>query len=215
MNWLKSVFGNKPDESPQPAKGLFGLQLGCAVQLNSLDFRVLQDQLLVEFPGETQLIEAVGEIDLGAGSRIKRYYTSDDALLQVNYSGAEQEQNVEDMLLFVYDKSIDVAGEAEWKRWLSPATIGPKTYQYRDKTYQRIFFDESDGDVEPIAMSEQIENKAGESYSLDNFCMLFERSVTAGVSELLLVNAEESEEGYLVTISLGVHLTPLQFNVVS
>lgn len=215
MKWLKSVFGDKQEEPEAPAKGLFGLQLGCAVELNSLDFRVLGDQLLLEFPGETQLIEAVGEIDLGAGSRIKRYYTSDDAILQIHYSGAEQEQNVEDVLLFVYDKSIHVAGNLDWKAWLAPDKIGPKLYQYRDKAYQRSFFADSEGNVEPIAMSEQIENRAGERYGLDNFSMLFEREITAGVSEMLLVNAEESDDDRLVTIALGVHLTPSQFNVVS
>lgn len=215
MSWLKSVFGKKPQEPAAPKKGLHGLHLGCAVELNSLDFRVMQDQLLLEFPGETQLIEAVGEVDLGAGSRIKRYYTSDDAILQVNFSGAEQEQNIEDMLLFVYDKSIHVAGESDWRSWLSPSKIGPAEFHYRDKTYRRAFFDDHDGSVEPIAMSEQIENRAGERYRLDNFCMLYQRELSAGVSELLLVNAEESDEDRLVTIALGVHLSPSQFNVVS
>lgn len=216
MSFLKNLFGKKEQPVELPKKGLYGLHLGCAVELSSLDFRILGEELRLSFPGETQLVEAVSRTSLGAGSYMLRYYTSDDAIIQINYSGDESEQNVEDVLLFVYDKSRSIATEKEWETVISADFIGHTSHDYRERTYHRVFFDESEENVPPVAMTEQVENKAGETYAVDNFCMLYERGVNDDVSELLLINAEESGENErLLSYALGVHLSPSQFKVIS
>ncbi|GAA5219099.1 DUF2491 family protein [Corallincola platygyrae] len=216
MSFFKNLFGKKEEPEKLPTKGLYGLHLGCAVELSSLDFRILGEELRLSFPGETQLVEAISRTSLGAGSYMLRYYTSDDAIIQINYSGDESEQNVEDVLLFVYDKSRSIATENEWNKVISADFIGSASQDYRERNYHRAFFDESEENVPPVAMTEQVENKAGEKYTVDNFCMLYEREINDDVSELLLINAEESGENErLLSYALGVHLSPSQFNVIS
>lgn len=200
-------------QTPAEPSGIYGLKLGCAVTVDDFDFRLLAEQLLLQFPGETQMIEAVGHMDLGAGSHIKRYYTSDDGYFQVNFTGEETEHNLEDCKLFIYDKLITLGRDSEWEHWLKPETIGKQSYHYRDKTYQRVFGDQ-EAAIPPLAVSEQIRNKAGDSYQIDNFFMLFQREVKPDIFEYLLINGEESAEGNLVTLSLGVDLSALQFNVI-
>lgn len=213
MGLFDKFFGNKPATPPPPPKGIYDLKLGGAVAIDDFDFKLLADELLIAFPGKTQMIEAVGHMDLGAGSHIKRYYTSDDAYFQVNYTGEEAEHNLEDFKLFRYDKSITLGRNSEWERWLKPETIGPQTYQYRDKQYTRVFGD-GETAIPPVAISEQVSNKAGDRYQIDNFFMLFQREVKTDIFEYLLINGEESDEGNLITLSLGVDLSALQINVI-
>lgn len=217
MSFFKNLFAKKQEEAPAlPKKGLFGLHLGCAVELSSLDFRVLGSELKMSFPGDTQLIEAISRTSLGAGSYMLRYYTSDDAFLQINYSGDENEHNVEDVLLFVYDKSQAIATQAEWDKVIAADSIGPQQTRYGERDYQRVFFADSEGSAPAVAMTESVENKAGEHYKVDNFCMLFEHSINENVSELLLINAEESGDNErLLSYALGVNLSPSQFRVIS
>jgi hypothetical protein len=217
MNFFKNLFSKSQEESPElPEKGLFGLHLGCAVELSSLDFRLLGSKLQMNFPGDTQLIEAVSRTSLGAGSYMLRYYTSDDAFLQINYSGDESEHNVEDVLLFSYMKSQGIASQAEWEKVISADFIGQQQTKFGEQSYQRVFFAESNAPAPAVAMSENVENKAGEHYSVDNFCMLYERTINDDVSELLLINAEESGENErLLSYALGVSLSPSQFRVIS
>ncbi len=217
MSFFKNLFGKKSEpEAPSPKKGIYGLHLGCAVELSSLDFRVLADQLNLSFPGETQLIEAVSRTALGAGSYMLRFYSSDDAFLQINYSGAENEHNVEDVMLFVYDKSDGISSDAAWERAISPAELGRPRIEYRGQTYQRVFFADEAGDTAPVAMTEEVDNSAHEHYRVDNFCMLYERAIGDEMVELLLINAEESADNErLVSYALGVHLSPSQFKVIS
>lgn len=214
MGFFGKLFGNKQQQSaPSTDKGLYGLHLGCAVTIDDFDFRLLADELRLEFPGETQMIEACGHMELGAGSHIKRYYTSDDAYFQVNFTGQEAEQNLEDFKLFRYDKTLTLGSNSEWEQWLKPETIGKSEYSYRDKTYYRVF-GEGASPIQPIAISEQVENKAGDKYRIDNFFMLYQREIKPDIYEYLLINGEESDDGHLVTFSLGVDLSATQINVI-
>lgn len=214
MEWLKKIFGQEEPDLPPPPSGLFGLRLGCALEIDDLEFRVMADELLLEFPAQSQLVEAAGFLELGAGSRIRRYYTGDDCYIQVSTTGAESETNLEDFKFFAYDDSVAPGTDAEWDEWLDARTIGALTYEYRGKTFRRAFNVETDGPVPPIALPEKIENTAGDKYTVDNFMMLYERELTDSVLEYLLITAEESNDGRTISFALGVDLSPNQLKVI-
>jgi len=214
MNWFKKLLGTQEPPAPLKDPTLLGLKTGGAVTLSTLDFRVLADLSLITFPGETQLIEAEGHMDLGAGSHIARFYLTDDAYIQVNYTGEARDDNLEDLKLFVYDDSSAIVRDSDWEYWLNPNAIGAPTFRYREYDYQRAFSPEAAGAIPPIALTEQIRNNTGERYRVDNFCMLYQRRLQTGDYEYLLITAEETDDGRLLSYALGIDLSPGQFSVI-
>lgn len=60
--------------------------------------------MLIALPGEEFTVAAVSRIDLGGGSQIFRYYTSGDEFLQINTTGGEDIDDIDDIKLFVYEE---------------------------------------------------------------------------------------------------------------
>lgn len=80
--FFQRLFGK--DNKPAIARGPLGLHLNSGFTLDTLAFRLLEDELLIALPGEEFTVAAVSHIDLGGGSQIFRYYTSGDEFLQIN-----------------------------------------------------------------------------------------------------------------------------------
>ena len=78
--FFQRLFGK--DNKPAIARGPLGLHLNSGFTLDTLAFRLLEDELLIALPGEEFTVAAVSRIDLGGGSQIFRYYTSGDEFLQ-------------------------------------------------------------------------------------------------------------------------------------
>ncbi|GAB0893464.1 hypothetical protein DZ08F97_24570 [Escherichia coli] len=85
--FFQRLFGK--DNKPAIARGPLGLHLNSGFTLDTLAFRLLEDELLIALPGEEFTVAAVSHIDLGGGSQIFRYYTSGDEFLQINTTGGE------------------------------------------------------------------------------------------------------------------------------
>lgn len=85
--FFQRLFGK--DNKPAIARGPLGLHLNSGFTLDTLAFRLLEDELLIALPGEEFTVAAVSHIDLGGGSQIFRYYTSGDEFLQINTTGAK------------------------------------------------------------------------------------------------------------------------------
>lgn len=79
--FFQRLFGK--DNKPAIARGPLGLHLNSGFTLDTLAFRLLEDELLIALPGEEFTVAAVSHIDLGGGSQIFRYYTSGDEFLQI------------------------------------------------------------------------------------------------------------------------------------
>lgn len=71
--FFQRLFGK--DNKPAIARGPLGLHLNSGFTLDTLAFRLLEDELLIALPGEEFTVAAVSHIDLGGGSQIFRYYT--------------------------------------------------------------------------------------------------------------------------------------------
>lgn len=119
--FFQRLFGK--DNKPAIARGPLGLHLNSGFTLDTLAFRLLEDALLIELPGEEYTVAAVSCIDLGGGSQIFRYYTSGDEFLQINTTGGEDIDDIDDIKLLsmkratVSVKRVTGARRSTPKRW--------------------------------------------------------------------------------------------------
>lgn len=67
-SFFQRLFG-KADVAA-PVRGPLGLHLNAGFTLNTLAFRLLEEALLIELPGEEYTVAAISHIDLGGGSQI-------------------------------------------------------------------------------------------------------------------------------------------------
>ena len=115
--FFQRLFGKYNKQSI--ARGQLGLQLNSGFTLDTLAFRLLEDELLIALPGEEFTVAAVSHIDLGGGSQIFRYYTSGDEFLQINTTGGEDIDDIDDIKLFVYEESYGISKESHWRDFFS------------------------------------------------------------------------------------------------
>lgn len=119
--FFQCLFGK--DNKPAIARGPLGLHLNSGFTLDTLAFRLLEDELLIALPGEEFTVAAVSHIDLGGGSQIFRYYTSGDEFLQINTTGGEDIDDIDDIKSLtmkratVSVKRVTGARRSTPKRW--------------------------------------------------------------------------------------------------
>ncbi len=204
------------------APGAFplGARLKGAVTIDALPFRLAGEAFGFECPGGTQIIEAIGVIDLGEGSQLHRLYLTDDAFLQIASTGAPgSERNVGDVALFVYVDSVHPANQAAFRQWVQQdSLLGAATYAVANREYHRVWGEGPDQRwAPPIVFDENVhKTSAGtKDYDLTLYSMLYERSPEgADRNELLLVAAEDSGPNqYVVSLALGVPLTTAEFEI--
>ena len=204
----------KPDVKPQTPE-IMGLRLGASFEVDPLAIRLILDELTIETFEPTQIIKAAGVVDLD-GTWVYRFYTDDDAWLQVVAEGGQRDEHVVDVKLFHFYDTRDIATETSWKSLLDKE-IGAGTYALDGRNYQRVWT--STGDYHnPVHMAETTYDEDGAHSSTDQFTMLFERPLTDERTESLFLSAEEKLEagGYLsrcLVLSTGISLTPSQITI--
>ncbi|AUP77048.1 hypothetical protein CWS02_24080 [Enterobacter sp. EA-1] len=122
---------------------------------------------------------------------IHRYYTTGDEFLQISTSGGLETSNIDDIKLFVYEESAGVSGEKTLARDAERESHGQAIVALA-RLGQRVFNAEERGDIEPIYTLETVNNPAGARWEVHNFMMAYQREVTDGVFEYLLLNGEET-----------------------
>lgn len=195
---------------------ILGLRIGCSFELDPLMLRLTEKDYRVEGVAATQIICAAGEVILD-DCHILRFYTDDDAFIQVVAQGGVDDHRVIDVKLFHYYRTQDVSRDTDWNHLLSQE-IGCPTYVLDGYTYQRVW--EAVGDYHPpVHMAERTTDEAGQVSLTDQFTMLFERPIgNDGETESLFVSAEESlgDDGQLnrcLVLSTGMTLTPAQLTI--
>ena len=124
--FFQRLFGK--DNKPAIARGPLGLHLNSGFTLDTLAFRLLEDELLIALPGEEFTVAAVSHIDLGGGSQIFRYYTSGDEFLQINTTGGEDIDDIDDIKLFVYEESYGISKESHWREAINAKAMAQPGY---------------------------------------------------------------------------------------
>lgn len=213
-NW----FGSKKQQDTEPSlPSPLGLGLGLAVDIDPLPFSMLKEQLMFELPAQIQVIEAQGTLDLGAGTGLHRYYTADDAFIQVSTTGGVKDQHVDDVKLFIFYKTLHPSSQDDWDLWTDGSRIGAPDYTLDGTVFQRVWGGESAGNTAPVKMKEYVfpKEKDQSQYSVTHLAMLYERQLPDQARyEYLLLSAERTGNDISVVMSVGVDLDPASFKVV-
>lgn len=213
---FKKLFGKSNSAVTKPSTPeIMGLRIGGSFDIDPLLLRLSEDELITEGCAATHIIQAAGIVDLD-GTYVFRFYTDDDAFLQVIAEGGKKDDNVVDVKLFHFYDTQDIPNQNYWDELLKQK-IGQPTYEVENQTYQRVWT--SAGDYHnPVHMREETFDEAGEKSETDQFTMLFERPISSNNTESLFLSAEEKleEGGYLsrcLVISTGITLSSSQITI--
>jgi len=196
--WFKKEEVAEKPELPSP----YNLRLKAAVDIDPIPFSMISDKIHFVLPAERQIVEAQGRVDLGGGAYLSRYYTSDDAFIQVSTTAGFEEQHVDDIKLFVFEDTVTPANQAEWEEWTGKdSKIGDATYTFNGVEFE---FEEE--------VTNLIEGKS--PYTVIHLAMLYERLIPQIERyEYLLISAEHTHDDANIVFSLGVDLDPQAFIV--
>ncbi|MFC3122258.1 YjfK family protein [Agaribacter flavus] len=210
-----SFFKKKQSVSSSLKKPeVMGLCIGSSFDIDKLSFQLILDQLVIKDVADTQLIQAAGIVELGS-STLLRFYTDDEAWLQVVCEGGVSEENIVDVTLFHYYDTLHVNAN-EWDELLT-RKIGVPVYTFEGHEYQRVWTSTSEYHP-PVAMQEQTYDESEEVSNTDQFVMLFERQLSDGSYEQLYLSGEETLNDnnlleHCFVISTGIKLSPTQIRV--
>lgn len=211
---FSKLFGKKEDSKPK-APEVMGLYLGGSFELDSLKLSLLEPELTIEGAARSQLIQAVGEAPLDTGGTLLRFYTDDDAFLQVVLDGGMSENHITDVKLWYFYETRTIGSDAQWQECLSKLISQP-TYTLEGNVFTRVW--EAVGDTSPpVAVTEKTYEEDGDISNTDQFMMLYERPLSNGRTESLLVAGEEKIIGNnadrCLVISTGFDIQPADISI--
>jgi hypothetical protein len=211
------LFGKKDkDTSHKPdAPEIMGLYLGGSFELDALKLRLLQPQLKIDGAASKHLIQAVGKVALDSGGSVFRFYTDDDAFLQVITDGGETENHITDVKLWYFYDTMTVGTESQWQDLLNNGISQP-VYELDGDVYERVW--DAIGEISPpVAMTETTFEEDGDVSKTDQFVMLYEKSISEDDVEAVLVSGEEKIVGNnhdrCLVISTGFNLSPSDITI--
>ncbi|EGQ7973439.1 YjfK family protein [Vibrio parahaemolyticus] len=182
---LRSTFGsNKTIENPEIIPEFGGLRLGGVVEIDPLMLKLREPDLTIENAATTQIILAVGVIELGDDTRLVRYYTDDEGYFQVLVEGPDDTGIKEISLWYFYD-STPIDTQTSWNNLLNEQIV-TKEQELEGHLFQPHWDNEK-----PVLMTEKMINKFGVKSEADTFAMLYSRTIEGGVTEELLIAGEE------------------------
>ncbi len=211
------LFGKKDeDTSHKPdAPEIMGLYLGGSFELDALKLRLLQPHLKIDGAASKHLIQAVGKVALDSGGNVFRFYTDDDAFLQVITDGGETENHITDVKLWYFYDTMTVGSDSQWQDLLNNGISQP-VYELDGDVYERVW--DAVGEISPpVAMTETTFEEDGDVSTTDQFIMLYEKSISEDDVEAVLVSGEEKIVGNnhdrCLVISTGFNLSPSDITI--
>jgi len=205
MAWFG--IGEKKDE-----KSLlpYGARLRAAVRFDDLIYKLNGESLGFDWPDSPQIIEAIGDIDLGEGNRLYRLYLTDDAFLQIATSNGQAGE----VNLFVYAESINPSTKADFERWVTAGA--PADYRLGNYSYDRVWGD-GDATTQRVPLEERVYKKDLQTpeYDLTVYSMLYQREVpNFDRYEMLLVAGEDSgPTEFVISQAVGIPLSTADFEI--
>jgi hypothetical protein len=213
---FEKLFGKKKEKTPRSdAPSIMGLRLRGSFEVDPLLLKLIENELVIKGGASTHIIKAAGLVNLD-GTWVFRFYTDDDAFLQVIAEGGKSDEHVVDVKLFHFYDTQDISSQPVWDRLLNEE-IGAPTYELEGHSYNRVWTSVNDYH-NPVHMAEKTYDDEGDFSETDQFTMLFERPLSGGQTESLLLAAEEKEEesgnlGRCFVLSTGISLTSAQLTI--
>ncbi|RDV29252.1 DUF2491 family protein [Alteromonas aestuariivivens] len=212
---FSKLFGKSKKPSGPKAPEVMGLYLGGSFELDDLKLRLLEPELTISQAARSQLIQAVGQAPLDTGGTLLRFYTDDDAFLQVVLDGGLSENHITDVKLWHFYETKTIGSDAQWKECLA-SLISQPTYQLEGHTYTRVW-NAVGNDSPPVAVTETTYEEDGDISTTDQFMMLYERPVSGDRTESLLIAGEEKIVGNnadrCLVISTGFDIQPADITI--
>lgn len=211
-----SKWFSKKEETTKPkTPEIMGLYLGGSFELDDLKLRLIESQLIIEGAARQHLIQAVGEAHLDTGGKILRFYTDDDAFLQVVLDGGDTENHVTDVKLWYFYDTQTVGTDTQWQNLIKQQVSQPQ-YEIENTLFQRVWNAVGD-ESPPVAMTETTFELDGDTSQTDQFVMLYEREINDDACETLLVCAEEkivnNNHDRCLVISTGFDILPADIKI--
>lgn len=210
---FKKFFGKKV-KPPVETPSIMGLRINGSFEIDPLLLKLNASEFIAQGIAPTQIIKSVGVVDL-EGTILYRFYTDDDAFLQLIAEGGQAEENVVDVKLFHFYDTQDIQDQRVWDKLLNQR-IGTLRYELEGHSFMRVWTAASDYH-NPVHMIEKTYDSDGSFTETDQFTMLFERPLLDEQMEALFLSAEEVEhEGNLTrcfVLSTGLTLSPSQITI--
>lgn len=215
LSKLFGKFGKKEEPKKPKAPEIMGLYLGGSFKIDPLKLKLIEPELLIEGAASQHIIQAVGEVHLDTGGKILRFYTDDDAFLQVVLDGGDTESHITDVKLWYYFNTQTIGNAQQWQQTLKTGVSTPRV-ELEGKTFHRVW--EAVGEESPpVSMTEKTFEEDGDVSETDQFIMLYERELDANNIEALMISAEEkivnqNHDRCLVT-STGFNIQPSDITI--
>ena len=188
---FKKWFGKKEEPVIKDlAPEIMGLRIGGAFELDSLKLRLIEPDLVIEGAATTHLIQAVGVVKLDDTTTVLRYYTDDDAFLQVLLEGGMTENHISDVKLWYFYDTKSIGTEQQWNQILE-STVSQSEIELEGNSYSPVWENAAHALAAPVAMTEKTYAQDETHSETDQFCMLYEREIKEGVFEYAMFSAEE------------------------
>lgn len=215
---FRKLFGSKSSkahESRPSSPEIMGLYLGGSFELDPLKLKLIEPHLKINGASAKHLIQAVGKIALDTGGTMFRFYTDDDAFLQVVTDGGETENHITDVKLWYFYDTKTVGSQAQWTELLSSGISRP-VYSLDSDDYTRVW-DAIGDESPPVAMTETTFEEDGDISTTDQFIMLYERDLGNDNVEALLVAGEEkivdNNHDRCLVVSTGFDVSPADITI--
>lgn len=204
----------KQDNSPS----VMGLRLGGSFELDPLLLKLNNEALTTDSCSPTHIIEAAGQCKAEGETNVYRFYTDDEAWLEVTASSGTEEENVVDVKLFHFFETKEVGDDRDWDNLLDNV-IGAIQFELNGSLFTRSWGAVGDRH-RPVHLNETTFLKTTKlpSSNTDVFIMQYERVTDSGLTEYLMLSAEEQrlENGDLgrhFVTSTGVGISPSQITI--
>lgn len=219
MKFFKKLFGqSEPPAVLDNSPSVMGLRLGGSFELDPLMLKLNNEALTTDSCSSTHIIEAAGQCKAEGETNVYRFYTDDEAWLEVTATSGTEEENVIDVKLYHYFETQEVGDDREWDNLLDNV-IGAEQFELNGSVFTRSWGAVGDRH-RPVHLNESTFLKTTKlpSSNTDVFIMLYERETASGPTEYLMLSAEEHrmENGDLgrhFVTSTGVGISPTQITI--
>lgn len=179
---LNKLFKGQSHDVPETLPEILGLRLGGSFTIDQLKLKLSQPLLTIDGAAADHVIESVGIVQLDPQRKLVRYYTDDEAFLQIQL----YDNQIEEIILW-YFFDATALGKSEWKTTLEQH-VATGEYILDEQRFQQFWTGQ-----EPVSLTESTHRLDGSVSETDQFCMAYTRDLESEHCsvELLLVSAEE------------------------